>query len=208
MPQISFSIGGPTTDITGKTSEEIMNIVKDNYATEKTTIKPKKLVLKKKLKKKLDTMNEKRKNEETKCEDCDIINAEDFSYNENRCFDCCYINEMRSVMGGDTKCEDCDIINAKDFSYYENRCGDCCYKKDMRNREYEREQENMRRRLIDKLDYTIDERGVELLELIQGLGTELKKKCDTYEEGKLLLKQALAIGEILDRIAFREDGRL
>ncbi len=171
MPQITFSIGGPTTDITGKTSEEIMNIVKDHYATEKTTIKPKKLILKKKLKKKLDTMNEKKKNEETKCEDCYIINAED-------------------------------------FSYYENRYGDCCYKKDMRNKEYEREQENMRQKKINELDRQIDLRGVELLEIIQELGTELKKTCARDAEGRLLLKQALDIGRILDKIAFREDGRL
>ena len=192
MPKISFSIGGEEHDITGKNTDEIMNMVYDNYGKKK---KIKKLVVKK-------------KQEETKCEDCDIINAEDFSYYENRCEDCCYKKEMRSVMGGDTKCEDCDIINAKDFNYYENRCGDCCYKKDMRNREYEREQENMRQKKINELDRQIDLRGVELLEIIQELGTELKKTCARDAEGRLLIKQAIEIGNILDKIAFREDGRL
>ncbi len=32
----------------------------------------------------------------SKCEDCDIINAEDFSYYENRCGDCCYKKDMRN----------------------------------------------------------------------------------------------------------------
>ena len=108
----------------------------------------------------------------------------------------------------ETKCEDCGIINCEDFSYYENRCGDCCYKKDMRNREYEREQKNIRQKKINELDRQIDLRGVELLEIIQGLGTELKNKYETREEGKLLIKQAIEIGNILDKIAFREDGRL
>jgi len=103
-----------------------------------------------------------------------------------------------------TKCEDCDIINAEDFSYYENRCGDCVYKKDMRNREYEREREEMRENKICELDKQLDIRGVELLEIIQGLGNELKQKSATYEEGKLLIKQAIEIGKILDKIAERE----
>ena len=155
MPKISFSIGGEEHDITGKNTDEIMNMVYDNYGKKK---KIKKLVVKK-------------KQEETKCEDCDIINAED-------------------------------------FSYYENRCGDCCYKKEMRNREYEREQENMRQKKINELDRQIDLRGVELLEIIQELGTELKKTCARDAEGRLLIKQAIEIGNILDKIAFREDGRL
>ncbi len=103
-----------------------------------------------------------------------------------------------------TKCEDCDIINAEDFSYSENRCGDCVYKKDMRNREYERELEEMRENKISELDKQLDWRGVELLEIIQGLGNELKKKCATYEEGKLLISQAIEIGKILDKISERE----
>ena len=78
----------------------------------------------------------------------------------------------------------------------------------MRNREYEREQKNIRQKKINELDRQIDLRGVELLEIIQGLGTELKNKYETREEGKLLIKQAIEIGNILDKIAFREDGRL
>ena len=30
------------------------------------------------------------------CEDCGVINAEDFSYYENRCGDCCYKKDMRN----------------------------------------------------------------------------------------------------------------
>tara|TARA_R110002167_G_scaffold81959_3_gene224003 strand:- start:1610 stop:2089 length:480 start_codon:yes stop_codon:yes gene_type:complete len=150
-----------------------------------------------------------------KCADCDnLVSITDWSEgNDPRKYcDKCYDDDddEEDCEGEylETKCEDCDIINCEDFSYYENRCGDCCYKKDMRNREYEREQKNIRQKKINELDRQIDLRGVELLEIIQGLGTELKNKYETREEGKLLIKQAIEIGNILDKIAFREDGRL
>ena len=48
MPSISFSIGGPSIDISNKSSDQVLDIIKKEYNKETPSTKPKFKVIKKK----------------------------------------------------------------------------------------------------------------------------------------------------------------